>query len=737
MDLTKKCDGNAVASPQPPQIRVKVLFPLPLFKPYDYFASAEEMEIGAFVVAPFGPREIRGVIWAASEDDVAPEKVKSIIRRCDGPVLSSGLIDFVNWTANYTMSPLGSVLRMVMRSGDFIEPPAMQTGYVATGQKPPRMTPQRDEVLSAAGTEAKTAAKLAAAAGVSDGVVRGLAKSGALLPVEIDPDPPFSPPDLTQPGRTLSDEQTSAASTLITAVEKGGHSTTLVDGVTGSGKTEVYLEAVAAALKIDPTAQIAILIPEIALTLPFLQRVEERFGAEPAPWHSELTSAQRRRTWRCVAQGQARLVVGARSALFLPFQNLKLIVVDEEHDNAYKQEDGVIYHARDLAVARGARSGFPVILASATPSLETVVNVDEGRYGAVGLASRVAGAVMPEIDLIDMREHPPEPGAWISPVLVGAINDNLSANEQSLLFLNRRGYAPLTLCRRCGYKLTAPGSDTMLVEHRFENRLVCHHTGYSMPKPTACPSCNAVDSLAPCGPGVERVAEEARTRWPDAAISVLSSDTAPTPSAMRAVLDAMGNGEIDILIATQVAAKGHHFPNLTLVGVVDADLGLAGGDLRAGERTYQLLSQVAGRAGRAEKRGRAMLQTYQPKSTVLQALADGDRNAFLVAEAEGRHALGFPPYGRLAAILLRSRDETALMKAANDLRSAAPNGDGVEVMGPARAPIYRLRGEARMRFLVKARRDVSLQAYLADWLSRVKQPGAVRRIVDINPYTFL
>lgn len=737
MDLTKKSDENDVVSPQPSRIRVKVLFPLPLFKPYDYFASLEEAQIGAFVVAPFGPREIRGVIWAASGDDVAPEKVKSIIRLCDGPVLSPGLIDFVNWTANYTMSPLGSVLRMVMRSGDFIEPPAMQTGYVATGQRPSRMTPQRDAVLGAACGEAKTASTLAATASVSDGVVRGLAKSGALQPVEIDPDPPFSPPEPARPGRTLSEEQTAAANALITAIEKGGHSTTLIDGVTGSGKTEVYLEAVAAALRRDPAAQIVILIPEIALTLPFLQRVEGRFGSAPAPWHSELTPALRRRTWRRVAQGQARLVVGARSALFLPFQNLQLIVVDEEHDNAYKQEDGVIYHARDLAVARGARSGFPVVLASATPSLETVVNVDEGRYGAVGLASRVAGATMPDIDLIDMRAHPPETGAWISPVLVEAIAENLSVNEQSLLFLNRRGYAPLTLCRRCGYKLTAPGSDTMLVEHRFENRLVCHHTGFSMPKPAACPACNAVDSLAPCGPGVERVAEEARARWPDAAISVLSSDTAPTPTAMRAVLDAMRNDEIDILIATQVAAKGHHFPNLTLVGVVDADLGLAGGDLRAGERTYQLLSQVAGRAGRAKKRGRAMLQTYQPKSTVLQALAEGDRNAFLAAEAEGRHELGFPPYGRLAAILLRSRDEAALLKAANDLRSAAPNGDGVEVMGPARAPIYRLRGEARMRFLVKARRDVSLQAYLADWLSRVKQPGAVRRIVDINPYTFL
>ena len=599
------------------------------------------------------------------------------------------------------------------------------------------MTPQRKRVLKVASNTPMTAAALAKDSGVSDAVVRGLAKSGALHAVEIDPDPPFQNPNPAKAGKALSEDQAFAADILTKKVETGGGSVTLIDGVTGSGKTEVYLEAVAAALQRDGTAQVAILIPEIALTLPFLHRVQERFDAAPAPWHSELTTAQRRRTWRRVAEGQARLVVGARSALFLPYQNLQMIVVDEEHDTAYKQEDGVIYHARDLAVARAMRGKFPAILASATPSLESVINVDEGRYDAVGLPSRIAGAVMPEISLVDMRQEPPEKGKWLSPVLVDAVNQNLAAKEQTLLFLNRRGYAPLTLCRRCGHKLTAPNSDTMLVEHRFENKLVCHHTGFSMPKPSACPACNAVDSLAPCGPGVERIAEEVHQRWPGAAISVLSSDTAPTPSAMRELLDAMRDGEIDILIATQVAAKGHHFPNLTLVGVVDADLGLAGGDLRAGERTFQLLSQVIGRSGRAEKPGRAFLQTYQPHAPVLEALAHGERNDFLAAEAEGRRHLSFPPYGRLASIVLRSRDEVVLDKAARELRDAAPNADGVEVLGPARAPIYRLRGQARIRFLIKARRDVNLQAFLNDWLKRVKTPSSVRRVVDINPYSFL
>ncbi|WP_425410579.1 primosomal protein N' [Hyphococcus sp.] len=735
MNITQRISGNEGKTPGH---CVSVLFPLPLPRAYDYIChGCDPPAPGAFVRAPFGPREAIGVVWRSAGDNVAPEKLKSVAGVMDTPPLSAALMEFIEWTAHYTMFPMGAILRMVTRVSDAFDGPRMQTGYIANAQAPARMTPQRRAVLNCAGRQPQSASELAAAAGVSEGVVRGLAKAGALTPVDVDPDPPFEPPDLDRAGPALSDDQQFAADEINKVLAHGGHKAILIDGVTGSGKTEVYFEAAARALAQDPSSQVLILLPEIALTLPFLKRVEERFGASPAPWHSDMTGAQRRRTWRRVAEGQARLVVGARSALFLPFPNLRLIIVDEEHDNAYKQEEGVIYHARDLAVARGSLSGFPVILASATPSLETVVNVDEGRYEAVGLPSRFAEASMPEISLIDMREDAPAAGKWLSPSLANAVSKNLSAHEQSLLFLNRRGYAPMTLCRRCGHKMTAPGSDTMLVEHRFDNRLVCHHTGFSMPKPAACPECNAVDGLTPCGPGVERIAEEARERWPGARIAVLSSDTASGPGATRDVLDAMRAGDIDILIATQVAAKGHHFPNLTLVGVVDADLGLAGGDLRAAERTYQLLSQVTGRAGRAEKPGRALLQTYQPQSAVLQALASGDRDAFLAAEAQGRQALFYPPYGRLAAVTLQSRDEAALEASARTLRSLAPTADGVEILGPARTPIYRMRGLARQRLLVKARRNVHIQAYLSDWLAKMKKSSAVRISVDVNPYNFL
>lgn len=735
---------------------VKVQFPVPVPVAFDYLNEAGALPVGAFVIAPFGKRRAVGVIWSSGTDVSPPStspgrgparkplQLKSIDRALNAPALSAELIDFIDWTASYTMTPVGSVLRLVMRSGDGVEAPAGGVAYVASGLHPARSTPARTRVLEAA-REAKgplTAEELGKASAASAAVVRSLARTGALAIVRIDPDPPFEAPKLDLAGPRLSPEQEAAADILRRAVAKGTSSTILLDGVTGSGKTEVYLEAAAATLAQSADAQALVMLPEIALTAPFLARLAARFGAEPAAWHSDLGPAARRRVWRRVADGQARLVVGARSALFLPFARLRLIIVDEEHEPAYKQEDGVIYHARDMAVVRGARAGFPVILASATPSLETVVNVDQGRYGLARLPARFGAAQLPEVKLVDLRKTPPEPGRWLSPPVVDGVAQRLQKGEQSLLFLNRRGYAPLTICRRCGHRMKSPASDTFLVEHRFENRLICHYTGYAIPKPAACPECGAAGGLSACGPGVERVAEEAAARWPQARIAVLSSDTAGGPAAMRETLDDMRSGKIDVLVATQIIAKGHHFPLLTFVGVVDADMGLAGGDLRAAERTFQLISQVAGRAGRetgpdGRRLGEALLQTHQPGAPVLQALADGDRDAFLAAEAEGRQRLGFPPYGRLAAIILSSPDEAALLAAGRKMKAAIPSAEGVDVWGPAPAPIYRLRGDARLRFLVRGRRDVRLQRFLETWLIAAPFSSRVRRTIDIDPYSFL
>jgi primosomal protein N' (replication factor Y) len=578
---------------------------------------------------------------------------------------------------------------------------------------------------------------LANVAGVSAGVVKGLVEEGALALEFIEADNSFPAPDLTLPPQSLNPSQQASADVLVEMLGQGGFQAALLDGVTGSGKTEVYLEAVAAALAEDPDSQVLILLPEIALTQAVMMRFEARFGAVPAEWHSGVAPPKRRRVWEGVASGRARIVVGARSALFLPFRKLRLIVVDEEHDSSFKQEEGFIYQARDLAVARAKIEGALVVLASATPSLESLFNAHSGRYRWLRLGARHGTAQLPDISLIDMRETPPEPGRWLSKPLIKAMAVTLERGEQSMLFLNRRGYAPLVLCKACGEKMRSPDTDSWLVEHRYTGRLVCHLTGFSMKKPEACPHCGAKDSLVSIGPGVERVEEEARFLFPHARIAVFSSDTVMDAAGARALVDSMAAGEIDILVATQAAAKGHNFPNLTLVGVVDADLSLRGGDLRAGERTFQLLAQAAGRAGRHEKPGRAMLQTYTPDHAVLLALKAQDRDAFVEAELRMREEAGLPPFGRLAAVIASGPDSVALDAYVEALAAVIPNAEGVEVFGPADAPLSLVRGRRRKRFLVRADRTVDLQGFMSAWRARAKVPNSVRVVIDIDPYSFL
>ncbi len=726
--------------PEDPPPTVQVLLPLPLAGPYDYLVpeGAALPARGTHVTVPLGPRVMRGVVWGPGAADVDAARLKPLETiLADAPALPDQLCDFVDWVAAYTVQPPGSVLALALRSTAALEPPRIKTLVRRSAGEPDRMTPARQRVLAvAADGQARAPGDLAGEAGVGASVVKGLVAQGALETVEMREDPPFEVPDPARPGKVLSPMQDEAAQALRSVVQEGAFAPVLLDGVTGSGKTEVYFEAVAEALAAG--RQVLILLPEIALTVQFLDRFAVRFGCRPAGWHSDLGSKARRRTWRAVANGEARVVVGARSALFLPYTDLGLIIVDEEHESAFKQEEGVIYHARDMAVVRARLAGCPVVLASATPSLETLTNAESGRYAAVSLPVRAGTAVMPRVEAIDLRQAPP-PGRdrWLSPVLVQAVTETLERQEQALLFLNRRGYAPLVICRACGHRMTAPDTESWLVEHRYANRLVCHQTGYSIPRPKLCPACGEEDTLQSCGPGVERVAEEAQALFPDARTAIMSSDAIQSPSQAQGLIDAMQTGAIDLLIGTQMVAKGHNFPMLTLVGVVDADLGLNGGDLRAAERTYQLLHQVSGRAGRAERPGRVLLQTYQPEHPVMQALVAGDRDAFIAAESAGRAQAAMPPFGRLAALILTSPDNQALHDLGRALAQAAPRGQGVEVLGPAMAPIALLRGRHRMRFLVKAGRDVDLQVFLRTWLARVKVPGKVRLAVDVDPYSFL
>jgi primosomal protein N' (replication factor Y) len=736
-----KTKTKPATKPSGAPVTVPVLLPLALPAPYDYLLpKGVQAEPGRFVVAPLGTVEYLGAVWRRPHETAAPEidgkKLRAVIEVIDDvPPLPPVSLDFADWVANYTLSAPGMVLRMMMSAARAFDPPAPRYGVRLTGPAPGRMTPARARVIEAAKNGLIwIKSSLAEAAGVSPGVIDGLVDSGSLV-AEPLPDWHALPLDLSLKRAKLTAEQDDAARALL-AKTGGGFSVTLLDGVTGSGKTEVYFEAIANALARG--RQVLVLMPEIALTGQFIARCEERFGARPAEWHSGVSAPLRGRVWRAVAENKAKLVVGARSALFLPFPDLGLIVVDEEHDQSYKQEERVTYQARDMAVVRGHLGDAPVALSSATPSIESLVNAEQGRYCHIRLGARYKAAGLPAIAAIDMRKDPPERGRWLSPVLADAIAQTLERGEQALLFLNRRGYAPVTLCRKCGFRFECPNCSAWLVEHRFRRRLECHHCGTFVPLPETCPKCGAEHSLVPCGPGIERIAEEVAERFPAARRVLLSSDLTPSVAELRQTLREIEEREVDVIIGTQLVAKGHHFPGLALVGVVDGDLGLAQADPRAAERNFQLLSQVTGRAGRDAIPGRGFIQTYMPEHPVMQALVSGDRDAFYEREIAARREAGLPPFGRLASLLVSGSSREAAETYARDVALAAPAAAKIQVLGPAEAPLAVIRGRHRYRLLVKAAREADLQAYLRLWLARVPKPkGDLRLAVDVDPYSFL
>ncbi len=711
----------------------------PLDRALDYVAPEGGCWLGAFVEVPLGPRRVLGVVWGAAAGDFPRAKLRAVHRVLDAAPMRAELRDFLTRAADYTMTPLPAMLRLATRVPGLGQG-AMTRKLLFRGEgEPARMTEARARVLAAFdafGGAGLAPGELAQAAGVSVSVVAGLEKAGALVAREAARDQPYPRLDPMRPGPDLTADQAHAAEALRAGLRAGGYGTTLLKGVTGSGKTEVYLEAVAACLASG--RQALVLLPEIALTSEFLTRVEARFGARPAEWHSGVTQTERRRCWRMLGQGEAPLVVGARSALFLPFRDLGLIVVDEEHDSSYKQEEGALYHARDMAVLRAAIAGAQVVLASATPSLESWANAEAGKYARLDLPARYGESVLPEMRAIDLRAEDLPSSRWISPTLQGAVSRRIAQGEQALLFLNRRGYAPLTVCRACGHQIECSDCDARMVEHRFLKRLVCHQCGATASIPTACPKCGAEDRLAPVGPGVERLEEEARTLWPEARVAVLSSDLFASARALKEQIGAIAAGEADIIIGTQIVAKGHNFPHLTLVGVIDADLGLSGSDLRAAERVFQLVRQVSGRAGRAEKPGLALIQTSQPEHPVIRAILSGAEEEFWRSESDQRQSLAMPPYGRLAGIVISSGD----LEAAFALGQALAQTDaplrriGAQVFGPAPAPIARIRGRHRVRLLVKAPKGAPLQGALGIWLAPHKLTRDLRLSVDIDPQSF-
>jgi primosomal protein N' (replication factor Y) (superfamily II helicase) len=732
-------DAQNICAYRPHMNRVRVILMTQVVGPFDYkLPDTMQAVPGSFVTVPLGPRKMLGVVWDDHVFDcetVDERRLRAVIEVADVPPILPGLRRLVDWVAEYYFSNHASVLRMVLSSSAALSAPGTVTEYRATGLIPNRLTPLRAAALDQLSEAQGLARELAAEAGVSDAVIRGLIKVGAFEPVVISVDTPLPVPNPGFSAPQLNAQQAEAASAISAAVCAQKFDTFVLDGVTGSGKTETYFEAVAQALEIGK--QVLVLLPEIALTQPFLSRFEARFGVEPATWHSGMRSSQRRRVWRAVANGSAKVVVGARSALFLPFANPGLIIVDEAHETSFKQEDGVRYHARDVAVMRGKFEGFPVVLASATPALESRHMVSIGRYKGLTISSRFGAAKMPNIQAIDLTIDQPEAQHWIAPTLLKAVQERTSRGEQSLLFLNRRGFAPLTLCRTCGHRFQCPNCTSWMVEHRLMRRLACHHCGHVMPPPNACPECEEEDSLVACGPGVERIADEVGRLLPDARTIIATSDTLWSPDKAAEFVARVEAGAVDIIIGTQLVTKGYHFPNLTLVGIIDADLGLEGGDLRAAERTFQQISQAAGRAGRAEKPGEVYIQTRNPAHPVITALVNGTRDDFYDAETAMRKSAGAPPFGRFAAIIVSSEDEREAIETARAIGAAAPSPDGMHIYGPAPAPLTMLRGRYRQRLLVHAQRSVELQTIMRQWLNTIEWPKSVRVGVDIDPYSFL
>ena len=719
---------------------VDVLVPVALDQTYSYrVPEGLELAPGDLVTVPLGARMATAVTWAENPKPSPrlDNRMKDVEAKLDVPPLKPELRKFIDWVSAYTLSPRGMVLRMALRMGEHLGPARERVGVRIAGPPPQRMTAARERVLALlADGLARGKRDVAEAAGVSPGVIDALVDEGTLEslvlppdPVARRPDPDFSRPDFTP-------AQREGAETLRATVAAGGYGVTLLDGVTGAGKTQVYFEAVAEIVRRGKQA--LVLVPEIALTAQFLDRFAERFGVRPAEWHSQLSQRLRARTWNAVATGELSVIVGARSALFLPYADLGLIVVDEEHDPAYKQEDGARYHARDMAVVRARGADIPIVLVSATPSVETEVNARSGRYARVHLPERFGSSNLPAIEAIDLRAEGPPRGRFIAPRLAEAVSNALERGEQALLFLNRRGYAPLTLCRQCGFRLACPNCDAWLVDHRFRRRLVCHHCGFSMPPLAQCPQCQAADSFVAVGPGVERLEQEAAELFPESRILVLSSDLVESIERLRQELDDVAKGRFDIIIGTQLVAKGHHFPRLNLVGVVDADLGLANGDPRAAERTFQLLHQVIGRAGREDGRGIGYLQTHQPEHPVMRALVAADRDAFYTSEIELREKTHYPPFGRLASLLVSAGERPAAEVFARRLAASAPQAKDVRVLGPAEAPLAVVRGRHRFRLLVKSPRRFDLSAYLREWLAGApRRKGNIKLEVDVDPQSFL
>tara|TARA_B100000686_G_scaffold265830_1_gene280398 strand:+ start:10621 stop:12753 length:2133 start_codon:yes stop_codon:yes gene_type:complete len=701
---------------------------------FDYIVD-KRILIGQIVYVPLRNKYYYGIVIGKGSNKLDAKKLKPISEIKNVPPISIELLNFCHWLSEWCMYDISLVTRMIIPSFNFLKSVKNKLVLFHNEKNINSMTNLGHKTFKYIKEKpGLTISDYCKELNISKVVIKKLIKDGNILSKES----PFNQNDDLKikfyKNNNLNQYQLKAVEKVQELKSKS--SIFLLDGVTGSGKTEVYISIIRKELSIGK--QSLILLPEIALTNQLLEKFEERFGVKPIVWHSELSLKDRHKNWLQVLNGNAPIVIGARSSLFLPFKSLSCIIVDEEHDASYKQDDGVIYNARDMAVVRGQKAAAIVILSSATPSLESLNNAKLGKYIRLNLPERFGNSTMPSIKLIDMRKIKTKSGKWISDIAVKAIDKSIKSKEQVLLFLNRRGYSPLTICKSCGFRFQCAHCSAWLVNHKKDNKMICHFCGYSENIINNCGQCGADDSFISCGPGVERLAEEIKILFPKVKLQILTSDTF-TKKLEKSFLNKIITGEINIIIGTQLVAKGHHFPHLNTVVAIDADLGLSGSDLRASEKTFQLLTQLSGRAGRESDSGIAYIQTYDPNHEVMQAILSGDKNNFLEAESKARNSRKLPPYGRLAALIIQSKNFNDLNMFLKLMSRNIPRIKNlrIDVLGPVPAPIPKLRDWHRYRYLIKSELGVRLQPYIKKWLSKIKVNRAIRIKIDIDPYNFM
>ena len=730
-----------------------ILVPIPALGDnctFDYFYNnLEELFIGQIVKVPFGAKKIIWGIISDKREEETDRPLKSIIEVSNNNPFSGNFIAFINWVSEWTMANQGSILKLVFSVPNQFEKKNIKFGWITASDIGKRtikevhpnlkITKNRSKILNLINKLQPISSKdLISRSGVSKTSILALEKEKVIFRKEIVQkgyENSFKLPWYKANMIDLNPKQKTASEYLINLIAQKKFNAVLLDGVTGSGKTEVYFQAILETLKLNK--QVLVLLPEIYLSIEWSKRFKDNFGLFPLLWHSSLSNKERMKTWHEVNNGKINTIIGARSALFLPYKNLGLIIIDEEHDHAYKQEDGVLYNARDMALLRAKIEKIPIILSTATPSLETWTNVKKNKFSYIKLPERVGLAKMPEVNIIDMRKVETKHNNWISTILGNKISENLNNKELSLLFLNRRGYAPLKLCGSCGHRLGCKNCQSWLVEHRKKGLLLCHQCGFSKKFDNSCNNCGDKDCLISCGPGVERLDEEVKSKFPSIKSTIISSDTIKSPKIMKAIFDKIDNRKIDLIIGTQIISKGHNFKNLTLIGIIDADMSLSGGDLRASEKAFQVLHQVSGRAGRESKKGTVIIQTHDPENQVIDALKKNSRDYFLKIESENRENANLPPFGKLVSLILSSRDERKLIEFAHSLKMNAPQYEKITILGPAPAPISLLRGNHRYRFLIKSHKNINIQKVIKNWIKKLKKPASIRLVIDIEPYSFL